>query len=81
MLEARIDARMEARINAATARLESRLLHVENDVRDIKLNIDNVIAPQIQLLAENYVPAAKRFETAADDMGSMKADIARRTPG
>lgn len=75
LLEARIDAKMEARINASTARLESRLLHMENDVRDIKLKIENVLVPQIQLLTENYVPAAKRFETASDDIVSMKADI------
>lgn len=70
------NALLEARIDASTARLESRLLHVEDDVRNINLKIDNIIVPQIQLLTENYVPAAKRFETASDDIVSMKADIA-----
>ena len=38
-------------------------------------DIENDIKPQIQLLAENYVPAAKRFEKASAQIESMQADI------
>ena len=56
-------------------KLDSRLQPLQNDIRDIKLDIENVIKPQIQLLAENYVPAAKRYEKAASEMEALKADL------
>ena len=56
-------------------KLDSRLHPLQNDIREIKLDIENVIKPQIQLLAENYVPAAKRYEKAASEMEALKADL------
>ena len=56
-------------------KFDSRLHPLQNDIRDIKLDIENVIKPQIQLLAENYVPAAKRYEKAASEMEALKADL------
>jgi hypothetical protein len=37
---------------------------------------ENMIKPNIQLLAENYVPAAKRFERTSTRIESMETDIA-----
>lgn len=56
-------------------KLSSALQPIKNDIRDIKLDIENDIKPQIQLLAENYVPAAKRFEKASAQIESMQVDI------
>ena len=56
-------------------KLNSALHPIKNDTRDIKLDIENDIKPQIQLLAENYVPAAKRFEKASAQIESMQVDI------
>ena len=56
-------------------KLNSALQPIKDDTRDIKLVIENDIKPQIQLLAENYVPAAKRFEKASAQIESMQADI------
>lgn len=56
-------------------KLNSALQLIKDDTRDIKLDIENDIKPQIQLLAENYVPAAKRFEKASAQIESMQADI------
>ncbi|WP_302325665.1 hypothetical protein [Enterocloster lavalensis] len=56
-------------------KLKSALQPIKDDIRDIKLDIENDIKPQIQLLAENYVPAAKRFEKASAQIESMQADI------
>lgn len=56
-------------------KLNAELQPVKDDIRDIKLDIENVIKPQIWLLAENYVPAAKRFEKAASQIEAMQADI------
>ncbi len=52
-------------------KLNSALQPIKDDIRDIKLDIENDIKPQIQLLAENYVPAAKRFEKASAQIESM----------
>ena len=57
------------------AELQAELQPLKDDIRDIKLDIENVIKPQIQLLAENYVPAAKRYENAVIQIESMQADI------
>ena len=48
---------------------------MKQDIRSLKLENENVIKPQLQLLAENYVPAAKKFEKAAEDIERMQVDI------
>lgn len=44
-------------------------------VRLTRLEMENTIGPQIQLLSENYVPAAKRYEKASDQIDEMQSDI------
>ena len=56
-------------------KLKAELQPLKDDIRDIKLDIENTIQPQIQLLAENYVPAAKRYEVAVPKIEAMQADI------
>ncbi len=48
---------------------------VRDDISQINLTIENVLEPQIRLLAENYVPAAVRYEKAVPQMESMQDDI------
>lgn len=67
--------KFEAVTKVSFAQLDSRLSKVELDVRDIKLDIENSIKPDIRLLAEHYVPAARRYETEAADIKSMKTQI------
>lgn len=62
--------------------LQAELQPVKDDIRDMKrritgieLHLENVTDKNIQLLAENYVPAAKRYEKAVPEMESMQADI------
>lgn len=62
--------------------LQAELQPVKDDIRDMKrritgieLHLENVTDKNIQLLAENYVPAAKRYEKAVPEMESMRADI------
>ena len=57
------------------ARLKSELQPLKDDIRDIKLHLENVTDKNIQLLAENYVPAAKRYEKAVPEIQAMQADI------
>ena len=54
------------------AMLQTELQPIKDDIRDIKLDIENSIKPDIKLLAENYVPAAKKYEKF--DIMSRKLD-------
>ena len=56
-------------------KLETQLQPLRDDIRDIKLTIENNITPNIQLLAENYVPAAKRYEKESTEIENLKVDI------
>lgn len=55
--------------------LGNKVNDLNNKVTNIELTLENEIIPNIQLLAENYVPAAKRYEKTADKIESMQADI------
>ena len=57
------------------SKLRSELQPVKDSIRDIKLPLENVTDRNIQLLAENYVPAAKRYEKASAEIEAMQADI------
>ena len=56
-------------------KLETQLQPLRDDIRDIKLTLENNITPNIQLLAENYVPAAKRYEKESTEIDNLKIDI------
>ena len=47
----------------------------KNDLHNFRLYVENEIEPKIQLLAENYVPAAKRYEKAIPEMDEIKKDV------
>ena len=55
--------------------LQAELQPLKDDIRDIKLHLENITDKNIQLLAENYVPAAKRYEKATAQIEAMKTDI------
>lgn len=57
------------------SKLREELQPLKDDIRDIKLHLENVTDKNIQLLAENYVPAAKRYEKATAKIEAMQADI------
>ena len=48
---------------------------VKDRLQRVELHIENVTDHNIRLLAENYVPAAKRYEKAISEMDEMKSDI------
>lgn len=78
MLDEKLDEKFEmnnAILRAEIAKVDAKVSELQTNVKDIKLTIDHEINPQIQLLTENYVPAAKRFEAATNEMGVMKTDI------
>ncbi|MCX4320961.1 MAG: hypothetical protein OSJ44_14785 [Lachnospiraceae bacterium] len=55
--------------------LQTELQPLKDDIRNIKLHLENITDKNIQLLAENYVPAAKRYEKAVPEIEAMQADI------
>lgn len=62
--------------------LQTELQTMKDDIRDLKhhitnveLHLENITDKNIQLLAENYVPAAKRYEQAVPTIEAMQADI------
>nr|WP_300860266.1 hypothetical protein [uncultured Acetatifactor sp.] len=62
--------------------LHSEMQTVKDDVSSLtyrvtrlELHIENVTDKNIQLLAENYVPAAKRYEKASAQIDAIQADI------
>ena len=63
-------------------KLDARLKPMENDIKSIKdeqtrinLIIENEIQHDINILVENYVPAAKRYQDATAQIQAMQADI------
>lgn len=48
---------------------------LKNDVIKVKVDIENCVKPQIYLLAENYVPTAKRYEASTYKIESLEADV------
>jgi len=70
-------------------KLDAKLKPMENDIKSIKdeqirikdeqtrinLIIENDILHGINILSENYVPAAKRYQDAAAQINAMQADI------
>lgn len=55
--------------------LQEELQPVKDDIREIKLDIENYIKPSIHILAENYAPAAKRFEKASNQLEAIQTDL------
>lgn len=55
--------------------LKNELQPMKDDIQNIKLKIENVIEPNIQLLAENYVPAAKKYEKETEKIAALQVDV------
>ena len=43
--------------------IKDELRDTKDRLQDFQLYLENEIEPKIQLLAENYIPAAKRYES------------------
>lgn len=70
-------------------KLDAKLKPMENDIKSIKdeqtrikdeqtrinLIIENDILHEINILVENYVPAAKRYQDATSQIEAMQADM------
>ncbi|WP_143322625.1 hypothetical protein [Clostridium sp. HBUAS56010] len=55
--------------------IDKKLKSIKEDITGIKLHLENVTDVNIQLLAENYVPAAKKYESSVSKIETMQSDI------
>ena len=55
--------------------LKEKVQDLQSRVHALELHMENVTDRNIQLLAEDYMPAAARYETAISQMETMKMDI------
>ncbi len=55
--------------------MKEKVQDLQSRVHALELHMENVTDRNIQLLAENYMPAATRYETAISQMETMKMDI------
>lgn len=56
------------------SKLKAELQPLKDDIRDIKLHLENVTDKNVQLLAAEYESIAKRYEKAIPEMQVMQAD-------
>ncbi len=62
--------------------LKDELRNTQNDLHDLqtsfqefKVYVENELGTKINILAENYVPAAKRYERTTPEINDIKRDI------
>ena len=66
---------LDTKLKAELEPIKSDIKSIKEEQTRINLIIENDIQHDIQLLAENYVPAAKRYEKASAKLEAMQADI------
>ncbi len=54
--------------------LTSDMEILKEKITQVQLEIEHTLTPTIKLLAENYVPAATRYETDAAGLYTLKAE-------
>ncbi|MCI9589261.1 MAG: hypothetical protein HFG42_01705 [Lachnospiraceae bacterium] len=63
-----------AGLKNTTATLALDMENLKEAVSQIRLEIENTLIPTIKLLAENYVPAATRYEKTAAELYTLKTE-------
>lgn len=66
---------LDVKLKAELEPLKKDVKSIREEQTRINLIIENEIQHDIQLLAENYVPAAKRYEKATAKIEAMQTDI------
>lgn len=66
---------MDKKLEAKLQPLEEKIESIEYEQRRINIIIENEIRTDIKKLAENYLPAAKRYEKETAKIEAMQADI------
>lgn len=66
---------MEKKLDVRIQPLEDEIKSIKDKQRRINIIIENEIRSDIKMLAENYMPAAKKYAKEAAKMEAMQADI------
>lgn len=66
---------LDTKLKAELKPIQNDIETIKNEQRRINLIIENEIRSDIKLLAENYMPAAKKYEREAAKIEAMQADI------
>lgn len=75
-LDKKLDEKFDKKFDEKLDRkFDEKLSPIKADIRHIKLKLENEVEPNIRLLAENYVPAAKRYETEVEKLEKMRMDL------
>ena len=64
-----------AKLETGVAKLETGMQKLDDRVTKIELHLENVTDRNIKILAENYVPATRRFEEVTLQIPDMQCDI------
>lgn len=67
--------KIEADMNYGFDKINKIDADMNHGFNKVSIILENEIRPNIKLLAENYLPAAKRYEKALLETESMKVDI------
>ncbi|MXP76769.1 hypothetical protein GN277_15670 [Lachnospiraceae bacterium WCA-9-b2] len=65
----------QTRIKDEQTRIKDEQTRIKDEQTRISLIIENDILHEINILVENYVPAAKRYQDATSQIEAMQADM------
>ena len=66
---------LDLKLKAELKPIQSDLEIIKNEQDRINIIIENEIRSDVKTLAENYMPAAKKYEKATAKIEAMQADI------
>lgn len=74
-LDKKLEEKLEEVLDRKMEEILERLAVVEETVLQMNVTIENELRPNIQILAENYVPAAQNYEKKSEKIIQMDTDI------
>ena len=55
--------------------VQAQIEPLKNDIRDVKITLENDILPRLQNIESCYTSTYRRYESGANQIGSMQSDI------
>jgi len=70
-----ISSMMDEKLQTIENNMNKRLDDMKFDIKSIKIDIENDVKTNINLLAENYIPSAKRYDLATNKLEMLENDV------